>query len=261
MWTIAIFYVMGQQFIWPQFMWGYVIMLACFAASWANGCAERSPDRSRVDGHPFRRRPSGELARTAYAVMAVVIAVAFIGFAEFGCGTFLSTFVPAPQAPRAGRAWQHLLAIVLMALTAIYTISAGLIGVGITGFIQFVIVLVGSIVLIVKAIGMGSRTTRSPRKVPPEWFQFAPPLGVAVLPTGPTQPAGCCSCRLPSPGSSRVVALGVGRPAAALRSAAIPRRPHAARGEPRRHDLGCRSGAHVHGLGGRRRHRARHVGR
>ena len=37
MWTIAVFYVMGQQFLWPQFMWGYVAMLACFASPQFSG--------------------------------------------------------------------------------------------------------------------------------------------------------------------------------------------------------------------------------
>ncbi len=108
-------------------------------------------------------------------VMAIVIAVAFIGFAEFGCGTFLKTFVPAPQGSSgwARDNWQHVLAIALMGLTAIYTVSAGLLGVGITGFIQFVIVLLGSSVLIVKAIGMGSDAAVT-AEVPPEWLSVTP---------------------------------------------------------------------------------------
>lgn len=174
MWTIVVFYVMGQQFFWPQFMWGYIAMLACFAAFMGKWLR-----RSRVlTGAEwmvvrFGDGPAGELARTAYAVMAVVIAVAFVGFAEFGCGKFLSIFIPRIAAVDSAWVWQHLLAIALMSLTAVYTISSGLLGVGVTGFIQFVIVLIGSSVLIYKAVAMGSYDVIA-REVPDAWFQFWP---------------------------------------------------------------------------------------
>jgi len=48
-----------------------------------------------------------------------------------------------------------------------------MIGVGVTGFIQFFIVLIGSTVLIVKAIGMSSREAIS-QQVPIEWFRIWP---------------------------------------------------------------------------------------
>lgn len=174
MWTIMVFYVMGQQFFWPQFMWGYIAMLACFAAFMGKWLR-----RSRVlTGAEwmvvrFGAGSAGEFARTAYAVMAVVIAIAFVGFAEFGCGKFLSIFIERPDTIETAWGWQHLLAIALMALTAIYTVSSGLMGVALTGFIQFVIVMVGSSVLIIMAINMSSYEAIA-EQVPNEWFQFTP---------------------------------------------------------------------------------------
>ncbi|MGI9427733.1 MAG: sodium:solute symporter family transporter, partial [Bythopirellula sp.] len=174
MWTIMVFYVMGQQFFWPQFMWGYIAMLACFAAFMGKWLR-----RSRVlTGAEwmvirFGSGPAGEFARTAYAVMAVVIAIAFVGFAEFGCGKFLTIFIDRPESIETAWGWQHLLAAGLMALTAIYTVSSGLIGVALTGFIQFAIVMIGSSVLIVKAINMASYEAIA-EQVPAEWFHFTP---------------------------------------------------------------------------------------
>jgi SSS family solute:Na+ symporter len=176
MWTITLFYAMGQNFIWPQFMWGSVAMLACFAA-FMGKWLRRSKVLTGAEWMVIRfgRGPAGEFARTAYALMAVVISVAFVGFAEFGCGQFLSTYIGPPEA--ASKAvvtfWPHILAVSLMALTAIYTISAGLIGVGLTGFIQFIIVLFGSTVLIVKAFGMSS-TQFLTDQMPAEWFSIVP---------------------------------------------------------------------------------------
>ena len=67
----------------------------------------------------------------------------------------------------------HTLAISLMAITAIYTVAAGLFGVGLTGFIQFFIVLLGSSVLIFKALRMSSYEQLA-SEVPAEWFSFIP---------------------------------------------------------------------------------------
>jgi solute:Na+ symporter, SSS family len=177
MWTISLFYVMGQQFLWPQFMWGYVAMLACFA-TFMGKWLRRSHVLTGAEWMSIRfgDGPSGRLARDAYAVMAVVIAVAFIGFAEYGCGSFLSIFIPQPAGLGNGwmaENWQHVLAIGLMAITAIYTISSGLVGVGLTGFIQFFIVLIGSTVLIVKAVQLSSYEAVA-REVPAQWFHTLP---------------------------------------------------------------------------------------
>ena len=177
MWTIAFFYVMGQQFMWIQWVWGFVAMLACFA-TFMGKWLRRSKVLTGAEWMVVRfgEGPAGEFARTAYAVMAVVISVAFIGFAEYGCGQFLHTFIPHPESVTNTWLidhWPHVLAITLMAITAIYTVSAGLIGVGLTGFIQFFIVLLGSVFLIVKAIQMGSYEAIA-AEVPPEWFTIMP---------------------------------------------------------------------------------------
>ena len=178
MWTIALFYIMGQQFLWPQFMWGYVAMMACFA-TFMGKWLRRSEVLTGAEWMVFRfgTGAAGEFARAAYAVMAVVIAVAFTGFAEYGSGSFLEIFIPVPEDLTStwwGQHWRHVLAIGLMALTTVYTISSGLLGVGVTGFIQFVLILIGSTVLIVQAIRMGSYEAVA-AEVPREWFTFAPP--------------------------------------------------------------------------------------
>ena len=167
MWTIAFFYVMGQQFMWPQWMWGGMIMLVVFAA-FMGKWLRRSKVMTGAEWMIIRfgDGPAGQFARFSYAIMAVVIAVAFIGFAEYGVGQFLHTFLPE-YGP-------HTLAITLMAVAAIYTVAAGLYGVVLTGFIQFCLMLLGSCVLIVMAVNMSSYDALA-AEVPAEWFEFAPP--------------------------------------------------------------------------------------
>jgi len=165
MWTIAFAYIMGQRFMWLQWEWGFVMMafFAAFMGKWLR----RSKVMTGAEWMVIRfgSGAAGEFARTAYAVLAVVIAVSFIGFAEYGCGHFLHMFIPTVK--------PHTLAICLMTATGIYTLSAGLFGVVLTDFIQFCIILLGSGILIVKAVGMASYEAVA-HEVPTEWFGFAP---------------------------------------------------------------------------------------
>ena len=165
MWAIAFFYIMGQSFIWPQWMWGGMMMLVVFGVFMGKWLR-----RSRVMTGAewmvvrFGSGPAGETARVAYAAMAVVVAVAFIGFAEYGVGQFLNTFIDYPP---------HVLAVTLMAATSVYTIAAGLFGVVVTDFIQFCLILLGSCVLIAMAISMSSYEAIA-AEVPAQWFSFVP---------------------------------------------------------------------------------------
>ena len=95
---------MGQRFLWIQWEWGFVTM-ACFAA-FMGKWLRRSKVMTGAEWMIIRfgNGAPGQIARTSYAVLAVVIAVAFIGFAEYGCGRFLHVFIPTmPPDPTDGR--------------------------------------------------------------------------------------------------------------------------------------------------------------
>jgi Na+/proline symporter len=166
MWTIAFFYIMGHRFFWIQWEWGFVAVVACFAAFMGKWL-----QRSRVVTGAewmvirFGDGPAGQSARSAYAMLAVVVAVAFAGFAEWGGGRFLNVFLPEYS--------PHTLAITLIAITAIYTVLGGLYGVVVTDVIQFGLILIGSTILIIKAIGMSSYEGLA-KAVPAEWFDMQP---------------------------------------------------------------------------------------
>ncbi len=181
MWTIAYFYIMGQKFMWIQWEWGFAIMIGFFAA-YIGKWLRRSKVVTGGEWMTIRfgSGPAGEAARTAAAILALTIAVAFIGFAEFGCGQFMHMFIPDdvlsrvfPQSLLESVGSAHLLAITLMAVTCIYTIAAGLYGVVLTNVIQFAIILIGSFILIIKAVAMSSRDVIA-QQVPAQWFQFRP---------------------------------------------------------------------------------------
>jgi SSS family solute:Na+ symporter len=180
MWTIAFFYILGQRFMWLQWQWGFLAM--AFFAAYMGKWLRRSNVVTGAEWMVIRfgRGPAGEFARISYAVLAVVIAVSFIGFAEYGCGRFLRRFIPEAyglgqwlNAVGPDIALNHKLAIILMTITGVYTMASGLFGVALTNFIQFCIILFGSGVLIVKAVGMASYD-KVAAAVPPEWFDVAP---------------------------------------------------------------------------------------
>jgi Na+/proline symporter len=166
MWTIAFFYIMGQRFFWINWEWGFVAVVGCFAAFMGKWL-----QRSRVVTGAewmvirFGEGAAGQSARSAYALLAVVVAVAFAGFAEYGGGQFLHAFLPQYS--------PHTLAVTLIVITAIYTILGGLYGVVVTDVIQFGLILIGSSILIIKAIGMSSYEGLA-KVVPPEWFNLQP---------------------------------------------------------------------------------------
>lgn len=165
MWTIAFFYTMGPRFFWIQWEWG-LLATACFA-TFMGKWLRRTRVMTGAEWMEVRfgTGPAGELARFSYAVMAVVIAAAFIGFAEYGCGQFMHSFIPS---------WSpHALAVTLMAFTAIYTVASGLYGVVLTGMIQFLLILLGSGFLIAKAVSLSSYDTIAAR-MPADWFGFWP---------------------------------------------------------------------------------------
>ena len=180
MWTIAFFYIMGQRFMWAQWQWGFLAM--AFFAGYMGKWLRRSNVVTGAEWMVVRfgKGAAGEFARSSYAVLAIVIAVSFIGFAEYGCGRFIEKFIPASHGfgqwlsdVGPDIALQHKLAIILMTITGVYVMASGLFGVALTNFIQFCIILFGSGILIVKAVGMSSYE-KVASEVPPEWFDFTP---------------------------------------------------------------------------------------
>ncbi len=165
MWTIAFFYIMGPRAMFLQWEWGYVAM--AFFAAYMGKWLRRSKVVTGAEWMLIRfgGGVAGEFARLSYGVLAVTIAVAFIGFDEFGCGSFLHLFFPQYS--------RHTLAITLMTITGLYTISGGLFGVIVTDFIQFCLILIGSFVLIGQSIATSSSEALA-ANLPEEWFGMTP---------------------------------------------------------------------------------------
>ena len=181
MWTIAFFYIMGPRFMWIQWEWGFAIMLGFFA-TYIGKWLRRSKVVTGAEwmNTRFGCGPAGEFARTASAILAIIISVAFIGFAEYGVGHFINMFIPPDSSfgqflanTLPGIPVNHKLAIILIIITGIYTIAAGMFGVVLTNVIQFGIILIGSFILIGKAVAISSYDAIA-KEVPPEWFGFVP---------------------------------------------------------------------------------------
>ena len=86
----------------------------------------------------FGNDRAGRLARTTYAVMAVITLASFIGYAFEGIGKFAAVYIPLDP---------NLLAVLIVLITTLYVLLGGLYGVVFTHIIQAVILLLAGTVI------------------------------------------------------------------------------------------------------------------
>jgi Na+/proline symporter len=105
----------------------------------------------------FGSDTGGRLARTAYALMAVLTLASFVGYAYQGIGKFASVYIPLESLARyTSSPWlQHIftdhepdcLAVLIISITTLYVVLGGLYSVVVTDVIQTIILTLGSIVI------------------------------------------------------------------------------------------------------------------
>jgi Na+/proline symporter len=124
---------------------------------WQMGAQVERDHRRRMDGDAIRQRQgrAGQVARSAYAILAVVTCVSFIGYAFQGIGKFAQVYIPAKNLasylPFAAEYLieykAHTLALLIFGLTTVYIVFGGLYGVVLTDMIQTVILTVAAILV------------------------------------------------------------------------------------------------------------------
>jgi len=147
MWMVTVLYLLGMKSWWHHWMWG--VMLPAFGLAYVAKWVRRSNVITGAEWMVtrFGDGQSGRTARMAYAVVAVVTCVSFIGYAFQGIGKFAEVYVDAgwlvemvPEADTLLTMYKsQTLAIAILALTTLYVVLGGLFGVIITDIIQTVI--------------------------------------------------------------------------------------------------------------------------
>lgn len=183
MWIVSILFILGMKSMWHHWMWG--VYMAAFFLAYIGKWVRRSNVMTAAEWMEtrFGSGPGGRIARTAYAVMAVVTLAGFIGYAYQGIGKFASVYIPLETLSKSiAMPWiQHLLieheadllAITIIGITTLYVILGGLFSVVVTDVIQTIILTIGSI--LISYIAWSKLTPEALGALPPEWTSLAIP--------------------------------------------------------------------------------------
>ncbi|HIJ52194.1 MAG TPA: hypothetical protein HPP66_03450 [Planctomycetes bacterium] len=157
MWIISILYVLGFKSMWHHWMWGF--LMGAFFLGYMGKWVRRSNVMTAAEwmNTRFGSRPGGNLARTAYALMAVLTLASFVGYAFQGIGKFASVYIPLELlAEHTSIGWLQqmvtvheadVLAVTIISVTTLYVILGGLYSVVVTDIIQTLILTVASLVI------------------------------------------------------------------------------------------------------------------
>jgi Na+/proline symporter len=155
MWIISILFVLGMKSMWHHWMWGF--LMGAFFMSYMGKWVRRSNVMTAAEWMKtrFGTDSGGRLARTAYALMAVLTLASFVGYAYQGIGKFASVYIPLESlAQYTSIPWLQnilttyepdVLAVTIIGITTLYVILGGLYSVVVTDVIQTIILTVGSI--------------------------------------------------------------------------------------------------------------------
>ena len=164
MWIISLLFLMGMKSMWVHWMWG--CMMGAFCLAYMGKWVRRSNVMTGAEWMVtrFGSDRGGLVARTAYALMAVITLASFIGYAFQGIGKFASVYVGlAPEA----------CALIIIGITTLYVLLGGLYSVVVTDVVQTVILTAASILIAVVAY---TRLTPEvlDRTLPDGWASLLP---------------------------------------------------------------------------------------
>jgi len=183
MWIISILFVLGMKSMWHHWMWGF--LMGAFFMSYMGKWVRRSNVMTAAEWMRtrFGTDAGGRLARTAYALMAVLTLASFVGYAYQGIGKFASVYIPLESfAQYTSIPWLQniltiyepdVLAVTVIGVTTLYVIIGGLYSVVVTDVIQTVILTVGSI--FIAYIAWSKLTPELLTQLPEGWFSLNVP--------------------------------------------------------------------------------------
>ncbi|TET67341.1 MAG: hypothetical protein E3J56_13105 [Candidatus Aminicenantes bacterium] len=155
MWIVSILFVLGMKSMWHHWMWGF--LMGAFFLSYMGKWVRRSNVMTAAEWMKtrFGTDTAGKLARTAYALMAVLTLASFLGYAFQGIGKFASVYIPLESlAKYTNIPWiktvltahkPEVLAVAIISITTLYVILGGLFSVVVTDVIQTVVLTLSSI--------------------------------------------------------------------------------------------------------------------
>jgi len=164
MWIISILFVLGMRSMWNHWMWGW--MMGAFFLAYMGKWVQRSKVMTGAEWMKtrFGDDRAGRVARTAYALMAVITLATFIGYAFQGIGKFASVYIGlGPTA----------CALIIIGTTTLYVLLGGLYSVVVTDVVQTIILTIASI--LIAAVAFVNLTPEAvARALPAGWESVLP---------------------------------------------------------------------------------------
>jgi Na+/proline symporter len=183
MWIISILYVLGMKSMWHHWMWGF--LMGAFFLGYMGKWVRRSNVMTAAEWMKtrFGSDSGGRLARTAYALMAVLTLACFVGYAYQGIGKFASVYIRLEAlAQYTSSPWlrhiltEHepdILAVAIIGITTLYVVLGGLYSVVVTDVIQTIILTLGSI--FIACIAWSRLTPELLARLPEGWTSLSVP--------------------------------------------------------------------------------------
>jgi SSS family solute:Na+ symporter len=165
MWIVALISLFGMKSMWNHWIWGFLMgaFFLAFMGKWIRRSNVMTGAEWMVTR--FGSGKEGVAARSAYALMAVVTMVGFVGYAFQGIGKFAAIYVDVD--PR-------LCAIAIFVVTTTYVMLGGLYSVVVTDVIQTIILTVAAIVIM--AVAYSQLTPEAiAEHLPSDWASLTPP--------------------------------------------------------------------------------------
>jgi len=171
MWIVSLLFVLGMRSMWIHWMWGF--MMGAFFMAYMGKWVRRSNVMTAAEWMVtrFGTDGGGRVARTSYALMAVITLTSFIGYAFQGIGKFAAVYLTL--SPGAS-------AIIIIGTTTLYVILGGLYSVVITQVIQTLILTFAGIMIAAVAYVKLTPDLLADR-IPDGWTSVAPVWRIGEL--------------------------------------------------------------------------------
>jgi solute:Na+ symporter, SSS family len=162
MWLVYILFAYGLKGVFLPWLWP--IFNQIFDAVYLSKWVRRSKARTGAEWVTtrFGTDTGGELARAVILLFALISVIGFISYDFQGMGKFCKVFLPWDLSP-------NTYAVLIMGITASYVVLGGMLSVVLTDFVQFILMVVSS--LVIGAIAMSSVSPEALKALTPNGWQ------------------------------------------------------------------------------------------
>ncbi len=166
MWIVSLFILLGLKGMWVHWLWGFP--LTAFYLAYMGKWIRRSGVLTGAEWMytRFGNNRSGDLARLAYTIFAILTIAALLGYGAIGMGKFGAVFLPFEP---------FTCAVLILAFTGLYVVVGGFHGIVRVEIVQTIVLSAGAITFAVIGWQHFDAATFT-AKVPGGWHSIAPAM-------------------------------------------------------------------------------------